>query len=358
METKEQILQEHLSFKRTSVQSIDKIKDIERYIKKFLNSTSKPLNQFNEKDLTDFLSSMNDTYSIGTINNVKVYLKVFLKWHFEDYSTRFRNLDKICRNQTAPKSILPNQLLSFDEVEKLIKGESELEWKVFWSVFFYGGFRPSECVRLKWNEVQFDKEGVILKVFLTKNKKRFYKSLPDSAGHFLKEWRKFNSSEWVFPSPLREGKPMGRKTAYFRLKKLSKRVLGREIYPYILRHSLATIKYNDANLRDKDDLTANQLGHSKSMKQTYSHLDEGKLIANARKIWAKADKLPPEKKHELEEKIKVLSQTVQVLCETNRQIIELIFKVDADHSLLKQQVRKKELSFKIEEIANKLQNLK
>lgn len=316
---KEQVLQDHLSFKKTSVQSIEKIKDIERYVGRFLNSSKKPLDKFTEKELTDFLSSFNGSFSVGTINNVKVYLKVFIKWYYPDYSLRFRNLDRICRNQKPPKTHNGDDMLSLKDVEKLIEAEQELEWKTFWLVFFYGGFRPSECCVLKWSDVVFDKKGVIIKAFLNKNKKKFYKSLPGKAEHYLKEWKKFNSSEWVFPSPLREGKPMGRKTAYFRLRKLSKRVLGKEIYPYILRHSIATIKYNDDNL--KDELVANQMGHSESMKKTYTNLDEGKLITNARKIWAKAEELPPEKKHNLEEAVKILNEENLKLWKAIKQIM-------------------------------------
>lgn len=318
---KKKVLQDHLSFKKTSVQSIEKIKDIERYVGRFLHSSNKPLNKFTEKELTDYLSSMNGKFSIGTVNNVKVYLKVFIKWHYPDYSLRFRNLDRICRNQKPPKTHNGDDMLSIEEVEKLIEGEKELQWKTFWSVFFYGGFRPSEARVLKWDDIVFDKKGIIIKSFLNKNKKKFYKSLPKKTEHFLKEWRKFNSSEWVFPSPLREGKPMARKAAYFRLKKLSKNVLGKEIYPYILRHSIATIKYNDDNL--KDELVANQMGHSESMKKTYTNLDEGKLITNARKIWAKAEELPPEKKHELESKIEELTKRLNEMDKIAKMTLEL-----------------------------------
>ncbi len=325
LKAKEKILQDHLSFKRTSVNSEEKIKDIQRYLGRFLNSTNHSLDKITEKDITDYLSSFNTKFSIGTINNIKIYLKVFIKWHFPDYSLRFRNLDKICRNQTPPKPHTGKDMLSIKEVEKLIGGEKDLMWRVYWLVFFYGGFRPSECNVLKWSDVVFDKKGVLLKVFLNKNKKHFIKSLPPQAEHYLKEWRNTNSSEWVFPSTLREGKPVGKKTAYFRLRKLSKKVLGKEIYPYILRHSVATIKYNDEGL--KDDIVANQLGHSKSMKGIYTNLDEEKIIENARRLWAKADDLPPKKKHELELKIEAQQKEIlrihQALADFGNQILKL-----------------------------------
>ena len=65
------------------------------------------------------------------MNGIKAYLKNFVKWKFEDYSIRFRNLDKICRTEKPTKSYEPEQMLTKAEVEKLVKGETDLLYKVF-----------------------------------------------------------------------------------------------------------------------------------------------------------------------------------------------------------------------------------
>ena len=87
------ILNNHLEFKRISVKSEGKIQDIKRYVSKFINYTKKPLSKFNENDVSKFLNSLD--YSIGTINDIKAYIKVFIRWHYPDWSSRFRNLDMI-----------------------------------------------------------------------------------------------------------------------------------------------------------------------------------------------------------------------------------------------------------------------
>ena len=303
--SKTTILKEHLEFKKTSVHSIDKIKDIERYLGKFLNSTPKNLNDFKELDLSKFLNSLD--HSTRTINDIKAYIKSFLKWYYLDWSSRFRNLDRICKMQRPSRAYEPEQMISIDEIKKIVEGEKDLMYKVYWMVFFYGGFRPSECCRLKWDNIDFDK-GVIIKLHTTKTNKDFYKSLPREAEHLLKEWKKFNSSQWVFPSPLKEDSPIISRTICARLKRLSKKAIGKEVVPYALRHSIATILYSDDKRKDCD--TANQLGHNKSMKEVYMNLDENALKSKARSLWIKTKPLTPEEKQE-NEKLKKEVQTLK-----------------------------------------------
>lgn len=286
------ILKSHIEFKKTSVHSQSKIKDIERYLKMFIDSSNKPLSTFTENEVVNFLNSLN--YSIRTINDIKAHLKVFIKWHFPDWSLRFRNLDKVLKQQKPPRAYEPEQMISFEEFEKLVKAETDLQWKGYWLTMFYGGFRPGEAARLKWDQVFFEPKGVIIKLRTTKTGKDFYKSLPENAEHLLKQLKTNSNSDLLFPSRQTKG-VIGSRGICFRLKKLSKKVLGREVTPYILRHSIATILYSDD--KRKDDDTANQLGHSKSMKETYMNLNGEQIKEKARNLWGK--KLTPTEQNEL-----------------------------------------------------------
>ncbi len=297
-------LSKHIEFKRTSVKFKPKIKDIERYISLFINHSKKPLSKFDENDLTKFINSLEQNYSIGTINGIKSNVKVFIKWYYPNWSSKFRNLDKILQMQTPPRAYEPEQMIKFEDMEKLVKKEDNLMWKAYWLTLFYGGFRPSEACNLKWEQIYFEPQGIIIKIHTTKTNKDFYKSLPKEAEHLLKELKTNSNSELVFPSPLKKGFPILSRTACARLKRLSVKVLGREITPYILRHSIATILYNDD--KRKDDDTANQLGHSKSMKKVYMNLDEDQMKANARKLWTSTKPLTKDEREELEDKIEDL----------------------------------------------------
>ena len=315
------VLKEHIEFKKTSVTSEQKLKEIERYLNRFLKSSNKTLGKFTESDLTNFINSLTQEFGIRSINSIKVYLKVFIKWYFEDYSSRFRNLDRLCKSQEPPQAYEPEQMLEEKDIKKLIEGENDLMWKVFWLVFFYGGMRGVENRSLAWEQVFFEKKGVIIKIYSKKNKKKFYKALPKEVEHYLKEWKKFNQSQWVFPSPIKEGEHIARKTIYHRLVKLSKKVLGKSVSPSILRSSFATLKYNNDNLKDDD--VANQMGHSKSMKKTYVILDDEKLKARARLMWVKPKELSPEEENELKKEVKELRETQEALLNEHKLLIDI-----------------------------------
>lgn len=291
------VLAKHIEFKKTSVKFGPKLLDIERYLKAFLESTDKPLNKFTEEDLIKFINSLTKKFSIRTINDIKTYLKVFIKWHYADYSSRFRNLDRLCKQQKASKTYQPEDMISLEEIEKIVKQEKDLMWKVYWLTFFYGGFRPSEATNLKWDQIFFEPEGAIIKLHTSKTNKDFYKSLPRNAEHLLKEWKEYNHSDLVFPSPKNDGESIKARTVCQRLKRVSKKAIGREVVPYALRHSVATILYKDDSRKDDD--TANQLGHTKSMKQTYMNLDGEELKAKARKLWIKTKPLTEGERNEI-----------------------------------------------------------
>jgi len=307
------VLERHIQFKRVSVKSEEKLKDIRRYLLKFLKHSKKPLPSFTEEDIVRFLNSLK--YSIRTINDIKAFIKVFVKWNYPDWSSKFRNLEKICRGQKPSKAYQPEQMISFEEFERIVKAENNLMWKTYWLVFFYGGFRPSEACRLKWSDILFEEEGVIIKLHTKKTNKDFYKSLPENASQMLNELKAQSSSEFLFPSPLKKSECIKPRTACLRLKRLSLKTLGKDVVPYAMRHSIATLLYKDD--KRKDDDSANQMGHTKSMKAVYMNLDEHELKRKARNLWIQTETLPKEIKKEYEKRIKQLEEAVKKI-ETNK----------------------------------------
>ncbi len=309
----EKVLNDYLSYKRTSVKTENKIKDIKRYIELLLNSFPKSLQAVKEKDLVDFLNEMSKKYETGGLNGLKAYIKNFIKWHYEDWSSRFRNLDKLCRSEKADRTYNPKDMLSKEEVEKIVQGEPILKWKAYFMVLFYGGFRPGEVCSLKWSQIDFNKDdGAYISIFSQKNKEHFNKFIPSHVAKYLKLIQT-NDSEWVFPSSKkhRKDQPIKEKAGYVRLVKLSQKVLGKPVNPYCLRHSIATILYDDDDINDED--VANHMGHTKNMKKTYSNLSESRLKERAKKVWIKAEDLPEKKKHELETRIEKLEGFIKTL---------------------------------------------
>ncbi len=314
MKQKEKVLLDYLEYKKVTAHTKEKIKAYKYFVEMFLNSTKKNLKDITEKDVINFLNIKSKHYAVGSMNEIKIMLKSFIYWYYEDYPTRFRNLKKLCKWERKEKTYSPEQMLKKSDVEKIVQEENEPRWKAFWLLYFYGGFRPKEVCDLEWKNILFDKEGAYIKVYVKKNGKSFEKFVPENVSFYLKKL-KDNNSKYVFPTKRKhknstkknektislEDKPMTRSGVYQRLIPLAKRTLNKHINPYILRHSIATILYNRDDLKDDD--VAQQMGHSKEMKQTYSNLSVEKLRERMKKIYIQAEELPPKKKAELENQI-------------------------------------------------------
>jgi integrase len=310
----DKILKDYLEYKKTSVNSKDKLICLRNYVGKFLKFI-KDIDKCQEKDLVRFVNNCSKKYGVSTMNDIKVFLKNFIKWYFVDWSSRFRNLDKICKNEKPPKKYNSNDMLSKEEVEKLIQEEPTNFWKAYFSVLFYGGMRPSEVCNLKWKDIDFDtKHGdAFITIYSKKNKESFEKNVPENVVFYLNKL-KDNNSEWVFPSPKvnkKKGLPITQKSVYTRLIPLSQKALGKKVNPYRLRHSIATLQYIRNDI--KDDIVAKHMGHSKSMKHIYTNLSREQLREQARKIWIEPKDLPPEKKHKLEQEIEKIKKENKIM---------------------------------------------
>jgi len=278
---KQKIIKDYITFRAIECKNTDAINNYERYITRFLKGAKDDLSNLDETYLTKYVNKISNEFSQKTLNNIKPLFKNFIKWKFPDYSLKFRNLDKICKTKKAASSYQAGQMLKESDIKKIAEAENDLFWKTFWLVFFYGGFRGIDCIRLKWDMFSFEKDGsIIIKAFIGKNQKTFYKSLPAEVTPIIQRWRDVNSSEWVFPSP-NSDKPIHCKTPNKRLERISKKALGYSINPYTIRHSLGSIKYNQGQ---DEDIIADQMGHNKSMKETYLHLNEEELIKRAKRV--------------------------------------------------------------------------
>lgn len=321
---KAQVLNDYLKYRGLRNNTSNGLADIKNQIGKFINHTRKPLKDFDEAMLTDYVGKINSKYKTNTANTIKSsFLKNFIKWYYEDSSSRFRNLDVICQTEKPAPTYNPEDMLTEEDVQKLIKEEDNTFWKAYFLTLFYGGCRPVEVVNLKWDSVEFTEDGAYITIYSKKNKQSFIKFVPSDVAFYL-EKLKDNGSEYIFCNP-RTKKPISVKGAYWKLRQMSEKSLGKKINLYILRHSIATIIYNKDGLKDDD--VARQMGHTKSMRETYVHNDKKKLKENARKIYFKPEDLPPEKKHKLEQEIERLTKENknmgQGLCDLGNEILEI-----------------------------------
>ena len=334
---KTKVLNDYLGYKEIGIKSKRKLTDLKFLMNKFLNSSKKDISNFTEKDLIDYLNLISEDYSVNTLNGIKANIKNFIKWYFLDWSSRFRNLETLCRQQKAPATYQPEQMLSKEDIQNLVQNEHSLFWKTYFLVLFYSGSRPCEICSLKWDQIDFEDKGAFIKIYSEKNKEFFNKFVLEDVSFYLKKLQG-NNSKYVFPSPQLKNKPISVKGVYWRFRELTKKVLGKQINPYILRHSIATILYNDNSIIDKNDV-ARQMGHSINMEKTYSNLSKAKQRERARKIW-----INPELKPEEKDKIKLLEQVVKSLRRGLAQIFlevtgKKVVKIDSEGNFLIEKIK-------------------
>lgn len=322
--SKKKVLQDFLEYKRLTIKTEKALKICERYTKMFLDHAKKPLNKFTEKDIVSYFNWLDKNFSASSINDFKVMVKVFVKWHFADWSSRFRNLDKLCKKKNVESTYKAEDLLEIKDVEKLVQEEIEPRWKAYWLVLFYGGFRPDEANKLRWTDITFSGDEAYVSFTATKTGKNFEKYLPNNAVFYLKKIQN-NGSKYVFPTKRKTlnatkkdkrkidvgDKPQTTSGVYQHLRDVAPKIFGRRINPYTLRHSIATILYNKEGVKDAD--AAQQLGHTEGMKKVYSHPSKQTIREKMKKLYIKAEELPPEKKADYEKRIEALENFIEGL---------------------------------------------
>jgi integrase len=306
------IIDSFLKYVSITSQSKNRIKNNLRSLAEFRIITGKELQETNLEDLRIFLSLLSGSNKTqATRNDLKASVKRFLKWHFKDWSKRFDNLSDIkLVVRMNEEKINADTLPKKEEIEKIMKEERSLFWRTFFITLHESGLRPNELRNLKWSNIKINAEGDIseINIFATKTHRARSVYVKEATKYLLmykkKQQEQGLTNDLVFPAPRDKNRPIGKNNVSEWLRSISKRVLGRSIYPYMLRHTRATELYTNAGIPDK--IVQKFLGHSKSMADVYTHLSNKDVKEALGKTIYNFEELPPEKKSELEERIKNL----------------------------------------------------
>lgn len=310
-----EVIESYIKYISITSKSRVRLENNKRGLTEFRILTNRPLDKITLKDLRGFLALLNTSEKTqATRNDLKHTVKRFLKWKFKDWSERFENLKDIkLVMRINEEKINSNTLLKKEDIEKIIKEEPRLFWKAFFITLYESGLRPIELRTLVWKNIKFDtdKEGLSeINIYATKTHRARTVYIKEST-FYLKRLREGSKSELVFPSPRDKTKPMSKELPAMWLRRISQKVLGRQVYPYILRHSRATELYTNVGIPDK---TAQKfLGHSKSMADIYTHLSSKDVKEAVSKTIYKTEELPPQKKHKLEQQILALTRLSKFL---------------------------------------------
>lgn len=293
---------------------------------RFLLMSEKKVDDINLEDLRGFLIALkNSNFSDYSKNDTKGYIQRFLRWFFKDWSERFDNFDDIKINGDAQrkKPIREEDIPTKEEVEMLVKAEPSLYWKAFLINQYEAALRTIECRTMRWDKIdREDPEIYWLDIISKKNKnssekERIAPPLYQSV-YFLNELKKEQEknnikSPYVFPSKKDPNKCISSSSVNKWFSRLTKKVLGRTLHNYILRHAKGEELHKlvrEGKLSKEN--AVNMMGHSEKMfDKTYSHANKGEVKKVLKKQVLDVDYIAPEKKNQLEKNIE--QQGIEIL---------------------------------------------
>jgi len=250
-------------------------------IAKYLNTLkrirvmlSKPFKQVTKSDVRNLIHTIESrNYSDWTKHDYKIIFKIFFRWlkQTNDYPDEVSWITFKIRNNR----LLPEEILTEEEVERLVISAYSIRDKAFILVLYESGCRIGELLSLSLKNVQFDEYGAKLIVDgkTGMRRVRIIFSAPKLAlwidNHPLRE--NPDAPLWITQSMNRRNKQLMYSSAKSMLKKVAKRSgIRKRIYPHLFRHSRATHLANH--------LTESQLKHhlgwvqASKMASIYVHL--------------------------------------------------------------------------------------
>jgi integrase/recombinase XerD len=262
-----QTFEKYLKTKRYSLNTIKTYTDSLKSFLVFYNN--KPTESINNEDVVNYYdqyiikNQLSSSYQNQIINAIKLYFRIVKETAI--------HIEKIYRPKT--EKLLPN-VLSKEEVKKILNAHSNIKHKTMLSLIYSCGLRRSELINLKPNEIDSKRNIVIIK----QSKGRKDRIAPLSQG-ILKMLREYYKTHKPV-SYLFEGREPGAKYDERSLSEvlklaLEKANIKKPVSLHWLRHSYAThLLESGTDLRYIQEI----LGH-KSSKTTeiYTHVSTKSL---------------------------------------------------------------------------------
>ena len=231
-----------------------------------INFTKKTPDEISEDDVKWYIA---DNLSSSSSSSIIVFLSA-IKYSFLNIIKKDITIG-IKRPKKEKK--LPT-VLTKDEIKKLFEVLSNSKSKLMVSLMYACGFRVSELVNLKINDLNFDEHSGQVKQ--AKGRKDRIFNIPSFLREDLihqAEVQKNNEREYLFSGP--KGKLTSRNMQKIVSNAAKRAGINKEVHCHTLRHSFAThLLENGVDIRKIQEL----LGHSDlSTTQIYTHISREEL---------------------------------------------------------------------------------
>ena len=210
-----------------------------------------------------------------------------------------------------PKKAQEMQVLTHEEMRRFLIQSKQDDFYELALLELATGMRRGEICALKWSDLDFETgalhiqrqayhadHGVVISEPKTKQSCRSI-ILPPSVLNVLRQYREAVDSEWMFPSPVKEGEPLNPNGVYRKMVKILDRAQCKRVRFHDLRHTFATTALEHG--MDIKTLSA-IIGHvsSATTLDIYSHITDDMQINAANKIEKRFAKNEPFEQSEYE----------------------------------------------------------
>lgn len=264
--TKEEFLEKIEVELKISKNSEHTIKNYVQANKKLLNHSDKQPNQINEDDVKTYIANQLDNSSSSSVIIFLAAIKFAYSTILKKDPTK--NIKRPKREKKIPT------VLTKEEVKKLLDSFDTGKSILMTSMLYACGFRVSELVNLKVNDLNFEEK--IGHVKQGKGKKDRIFNIPDFLSKDLQKQvkkQKEKNQEYLFTGP--KGILSSRNLQKMIQKARQRANIQKEVTPHTLRHSFAThLLEGGTDIRMIQEL----LGHSNlSTTELYTHVSSEEL---------------------------------------------------------------------------------
>lgn len=197
---------------------------------KFLEHVKKDPMQITEDDVKSFFAYLlsDKSYNASSVALARSALKYF----YEDLLGK----NIISRIKTPKFRRKIPEILTKDEIKKLLEHSNSLRNKVIIEFLYSSGLRVSELANLRLKDINLEEKTGLLKEGKG-GKDRFF-ILSDALVTDLKECLKNHTSEYIFPGA--NGAITSRSIQKMLKRTARRAAITKEVYPHLLRHTFAT----------------------------------------------------------------------------------------------------------------------
>lgn len=243
-------------------------------------AVSKPFESMVREDVEGFIYSLNA--APATTDHYKIVIRKFFKWLYR--ADTYPDAVKWIKLRNKKKRKLPDDILTLQEVRRLIDAADNLRDRAIISVMYDGALRLDELVTLKQKDVTFDQYGARIMI----NGKTGMRPvrLMDSSPDLLLWMNNHPNKGWdnaVFCHERNHARSLDNMGTYYVVKEAGEKAgIKKNVHPHILRHSRLTELAKE--LTDSELKVFSGWTEDSRMTGVYVHLSGGdvekKLLKN------------------------------------------------------------------------------